>query len=484
MKSIRKSLVISIVSGLLLLAILSGVLAFSWARHSLTRQLDAILAAKARALANLVEDENGETHFEFSDDNMPEFLSKPTDHYFQVWLPDGTILARSQSLGNHDLPYPLGTLQEPAAVAFQLHNGLNARAIGFQFAPVQEVGDTRFAAPAGAQEATIVVARDTRELDALLVRLVVIVLSFSLILPAASAIIVSMAVKRGLEPLNRLTKRVGDINVSTLKQRITEGENVVELQPITVRLNELLVRLDTAFARERRFTMDASHELRTPLAESRTALEVALKWPDDHELLVDSAHQALDATYQMEGIVTALLSFARADSDGAHGPLEYLSLRDILQGCWNQVNEPTKEKGLNLSISDGDVKSIYSNRTLLTAIITNLLSNAVQYSTPESTVTCGISDAQGEGYVTLRVCNIMETPLNEEDLEHLFEPLWRKDKSRTGDAGTQRAHSGLGLALVKAYCEKLGIQVHADIDNCLFGIQLQFTGAGAGAKTN
>jgi signal transduction histidine kinase len=50
----------------------------------------------------------------------------------------------------------------------------------------------------------------------------------------------------------------------------------------------------------------------------------------------------------------------------------------------------------------------------------------------------------------LTVINTVEE-LDEQDLPHLFERLWRKDPSRTSTM-----HSGLGLALVKACTERVG----------------------------
>ena len=47
-------------------------------------------------------------------------------------------------------------------------------------------------------------------------------------------------------------------------------------------LNEMLARLEAAFARERTFVADASHELRTPLAILRTELELALRGEQQH----------------------------------------------------------------------------------------------------------------------------------------------------------------------------------------------------------
>ncbi len=476
MTSIRKTLIFSIVGGLLLLTVISGFLGFFWARHSLTHQFDTILAAKARAIANLVEDEEGEIHFEFSDGNMPEFLSEKSDHFFQVWSPDGSVLARSKSLAGQNLPQQWGSPKDPEASVTELRSGVNVRTVGFQFDPIQEKNEVRFVGPSKGGKAAIAVARDTTDLEAILAKVLLIIVSCVLLLPAASAVVVSIAVSRGLRPLGALAGRVAEISASSLKTHINDGEGVVELQPITARLNDLLARLDIAFDRERRFAMDASHELRTPLAESRTALEIALKWPEDQQLLLGSANHALDATYQMEAMVAALLSLARAESGSADGPVESIDLPDVVRHCFDHVRDLITKKNLELSMSEWDVINISTNKPLATAIITNLVSNAVQYAPVMSTIQCDIIQKVDENRVGLRVINSMAVPLSDDDLDKLFEPLWRKDKSRTGDEVTPEVHFGLGLALVKAYCEKLGVPVHVSLSGQMFIIELSFSG--------
>ncbi len=282
-----------------------------------------------------------------------------------------------------------------------------------------------------------------------------------------------VAVRRGLRPLNALAEIVGGIHVGSLKTKLSAGEDVAELQPIVTRLNELFTRLDAAFKRERRFTMDASHELRTPLAESRVALEIALKWPDDQKLLIDSAKQALEATYQMESLVAVLLSLARSDSDSAEAPHEHINLEEVTRACWSNMADLASSKKLELSISC-EADEVRSNRHLITAIILNLVSNAVQYSHSGSVVQCTINRAIMSGGTELHLSNIMAVPLNGDDLDHLFEPLWRKDKSRTENPSSSSSHFGLGLSLVKAFTGKLGILVEPSIVDETFTITLIF----------
>jgi signal transduction histidine kinase len=56
-----------------------------------------------------------------------------------------------------------------------------------------------------------------------------------------------------------------------------------ELQRLSATLNDMLARLETAFAETTRFTADASHELRTPVSLIRTTAEVALRRPRSAE---------------------------------------------------------------------------------------------------------------------------------------------------------------------------------------------------------
>ena len=83
---------------------------------------------------------------------------------------------------------------------------------------------------------------------------------------AALGAFVYLGVRASLVPLNRLGASVAAVDAGSLATRFLTESWPLELQPIVVRLNELLARLQSAFARERRFTAAAAHELRTPLA--------------------------------------------------------------------------------------------------------------------------------------------------------------------------------------------------------------------------
>src|SRR5262249_43656203 len=113
----------------------------------------------------------------------------------------------------------------------------------------------------------------------------------------------------------------------------------------------------------------------------------------------------------------------------------------------------TREKRLELKVNIPSDASWLTDRDGLRLILSSLLSNAVEYSDPETSIKVNLSPNGNTDL--LRVSN-HNSDLAPEDLSHLFERFWRKDPARKGSE-----HSGLGLAVARAYSESLGLKLEA-----------------------
>ena len=115
----------------------------------------------------------------------------------------------------------------------------------------------------------------------------------------------------------------------------------------------------------------------------------------------------------------------------------------------------------------------------LRTIVDNLLSNAVEYAPPSTTVSVAARADAGRLEVTVR--NARPEGLAAADVERFFEPFWsRTPRASDGGAG----HVGLGLFLARAFASALGGEVHArlvDDGNGGRAVEVGLTASSTGA---
>jgi len=286
--------------------------------------------------------------------------------------------------------------------------------------------------------------------------------------PVIALLLVFLAIQTGLRPLNRLAGEMTQVKSTNLSHRFSTGGMPSELIPIITRLNALLERLEAAFHRERRFTADVAHELRTPIATLKTLAQVGIQGysaanPQDDTL--GFYRDTLAVAEQMEHLVENLLSLVRCESGLQNTTIRPVDLKASIESLWETYAPQAKAKQIYWHMELTDRATIQSDQTMFEAILRNLFSNAITYTKSNGAILCSL-ERRDTRYL-LSLTNTCDN-LKSEDLEHLFEPFWRKDESRA-----DHAHCGIGLSLVKAYGRLLNIDVQALLpDSNLFRIVL------------
>ena len=408
--------------------------------------------------------------FAFSAVQSPEFQPGPNAAFYQVWDEDGELLARSRSLEDHDLPLPRLRGAQPSHRDVTLPDGRSGRVVTLAFAPLAEVtGPDGVETLAPGERLVLAIARSRAELDRALGIVISGLLTTGALLAISTVLLVRSAVASGLEPLREVADRAAAIDAESLDHRFPMDGVPAELRPIVCRLNDLLERIGAAFQRERRFTSDVAHELRTPIAELRSLAEVGLREGNSDPAQAGHAgylEDALAIALQMERLVHALLAITRSQS-GAH-VVERTTVDAValVRNAWEPLERQAAARELHVTMECPDEARVESNPELLSAILTNVLSNAVCYCAPRGKIVIEMSE--GEMCAVVRVSN-PTTELDEADLHHMFEPFWRKDKARSDSN-----HSGVGLAVVAEFAKLLGVTLTVDMPTAgLFRVSLQ-----------
>ena len=483
MRSIQGRLTVYIVVGTAVLLAAAGIAIDRVLSEQLALEFDRNLLAKAMTLASLTDQEPGLVEFDFSEEFMPEFGESERREYFELWLDDGSLLARSSSLGEAGLRRVGPAAEDPVFADWSLPDGRAGRLVQVTFVPRQDLDDEEQPDPedqqaldpaeskpqeaAGARalpladaklkSATLALGKGRESLDKLLTvtRTTLAVAFFSLM--AALALLARLSVSHGLKPLKRITREVEGLDADSLHVRLHTEPASAELLPITNQLNHLLARLEGAFQREKRFSGNVAHELRTPIAELRALAEVGKEWPAERDMVESFFGDLVDLADDMERTVVNLLMLARLDAGTQVVKLESVNLSQLLDKIWKRLSGDASSKQVELENRISTELGVRSDKDKLTLILVNLLSNAVAYSTARSKIS--IAARETDSGVVLSVSNLA-LDLSERDLSLMFERFWRKDQARTG-----AHHAGLGLSLVKALADVLNLKIDPLLDS-------------------
>jgi heavy metal sensor kinase len=254
-------------------------------------------------------------------------------------------------------------------------------------------------------------------------------------------------VGRSLRPISEISSTATKISAGDLSQRINTAEAESELGQLAAVLNSTFARLETAFAQQKQFASDAAHELRTPVSVILTQTQMSLGRERDAASYKQTVEACQRAAQRMRKLIESLLELARFDAGQEVLKRLRFDLSSTVKDSIEMVQTLAEERRVKI-VSELPSLEINGDPERLAQVVTNLLTNAIQYNKPDGEVRVKLESQNGLAVLTVTDTGKGITP---EDLPRVFERFYRADKSRTG-AG----NSGLGLSICKAIVEAHG----------------------------
>ena len=275
-------------------------------------------------------------------------------------------------------------------------------------------------------------------------------LLITIIITVASSSMMYFFIGYALKPLKNLGEQIEDIQAKNLKHLVLTDQSSIEIEQLTNAFNEMLERLSNTFAAQRQFSANAAHELRTPLAVMRTKLEVfeKNKKPSDTDYQ-ETINMIRMQTSRLSHVIDILLEMTDLQSAQKQ---DHISLADMAEEVICDLTALADKKDITISQNPGTAE-IIGNDTLVYRAIYNLVENAIKYNNTGGKVTVSIKE--DSEYASVIICD-NGPGIKQEDWQHIFEPFFRIDKSRSRDMGG----AGLGLALVKEIARQHGGDVY------------------------
>lgn len=213
------------------------------------------------------------------------------------------------------------------------------------------------------------------------------------------------------------------------------------------------------------FAANVSHELRTPITNIKgyidTLLDVGSRDEQQHRAFLEVIRRNAD---RLGAIIEDILSLAWLEQPDTPDTLQpdVVDARLLLESVAAQFKESADAKRIALCIVAPENMALTVNRQLMEQALANYVSNAIKYSSAETTVTlraarCASVSAGRAPEIELAVTD--EGPgINANHQARIFERFYRVDKARSRELGG----TGLGLAIVKHIALVHGGRVEVD----------------------
>jgi two-component system, OmpR family, sensor kinase len=241
-----------------------------------------------------------------------------------------------------------------------------------------------------------------------------------------------------LRPVESMRRRAQAVSATTPGQRLPVPRGGDEISRLAETLNDMLGRLEAAFAHERRFVADASHELRTPLALLRTELEVALRRPRTRDELAAVVRSAAEDTQRLSRLANDLLLLATADQTGLPIRREPFAVAELFERMARRFAPRLDEDGRAIVTSETDGLVVDADADRLEQALGNLIDNAIKHGAGTITLSARTQSGAAELHVQDRGAGFPAA-----FAPRAFDRFSRPDDGRSGGG------SGLGLAIVE-----------------------------------
>jgi two-component system, OmpR family, sensor kinase len=431
---LRLTLVFALVMAVVLGA--TGLVVYRIFRSDLGRTIDGSLQSRSDEVAALVR------HADRGLAPPLRRVSGEGDDFTQVLTPAGVVLAATPQVRGYMLLR--GDALRRAA----------QRAVVVEHRPIRELdGDLRMRAvpvTVSGRRQIVLVGTSLGERDDS-------VRALALLLAAGGGVALLLSSLAGygiasgaLRPVEAMRRRAAAVSTADAGERLPVPATSDELARLGETLNEMLDRLEAAFARERTFVADASHELRTPLAILKTEIDLALRRGRSAEELRAALESAGEETDRLVQLAEDLLVIARMDQGRLPLRPADLDVEGLLLTVARRFEPRAAGEGRRVHVEDRSPTRVRGDRARLEQALGNLVDNALRHGDGD----IGLAARRHDRTLELHVTD--EGPgLPTDFVDRAFERFTRADGARS------RGGLGLGLAIVASIAASHGGTAHA-----------------------
>ena len=263
-----------------------------------------------------------------------------------------------------------------------------------------------------------------------------IITGIMILLSIIIALVIARRVSKPIEEINNSAKLLASGNYDTQ----FNGKDFLEIKELSDTLNTAAAELSKVESLRRELMANVSHDLRTPLALIFSYAEMMHDFPN--EITKEQTQMIMDETRRLTSLVNDVLDVSQLETGTIELTKSVFNLTESIKSTIDRAAELVKKDGYLLYFEHDDDVFVSADESKIIQVFYNLLTNAIQYSGNDKSVT--IRQSVSDGTVKIEVIDNGEGIVQDE-LPFIWDRYYKSGKVH------KRAitGSGLGLSIVK-----------------------------------
>lgn len=285
----------------------------------------------------------------------------------------------------------------------------------------------------------------------------------------ALVILISVYIaNRIAKPISGLASLLGKYRIGETPNNQQINTNTFEIDYLNTKFNELVSRVNNAYAFQKNSIHHISHQLKTPIAVLISDLERIKQKTNDNTIQQDIDRQ-IAKTKSLAEIINTLLEISKIEA-GQDFEKNTIRIDEIIFDCIGELNTLYPDFSFEVNYSpaqpDANALSINGNEMLMQQAFQNLLNNSIAYSNNnKAEIKIDVSQSN---HLKIFIINTGK-PISKEEENFLFTHFFRGENSR------DKIGFGLGLTLTKSIIQlHNGNIVYSNPSNIINVFEVQF----------
>lgn len=199
------------------------------------------------------------------------------------------------------------------------------------------------------------------------------------------------------------------------------------------------------------FLANSAHDMKSPLGTLNTSISMLLRYRDKltEERIEKLLLRCQKSIEYLRSTIDDIQTLSRLDRNILHKPSVTVNAVDVAHSVYEESIALGEEKGLSISFqANSDTLRVLIDETQLYRALSNITSNAINYTLPGGSVTILLYEEDEKLFIVVEDTGI---GIPEKDRENVFKRFFRSNNAMVSQSGT-----GLGLAISKEIIEHYG----------------------------